>query len=74
VDATGDNFFIFGPHSQRNTGLPGLNFTTGDTSTSGGAVHLTFATANFATPESKPYATSFNWSWGMPIDGSALLA
>jgi hypothetical protein len=73
-DGTGDNFFIFGPHSQANTGLPGLNFTTGDTSTTGGAVHLTFSTENFGTPEAKRVVNTFNWSGGTPINGCTLLA
>lgn len=65
---TGNNYFILGPHSRHNTGLPGLIFTIGTSSAAGGLVQITFHTAG------PRIIDTFNWAGGTPIDGCALLS
>lgn len=67
---TGNNYFVLGPHSRANTGLPGLFFTTGTSPTMGGLVQITFQT-NTAGAR---VIDTFSWEGGTPIDGCALLS
>lgn len=74
---TGNNFFRLGPLSRANTGFTGLVFTTGDTSTTGGPVTITFHT----TASGSRVIDTFTWlappldtTPTPPINGCALLS